>query len=283
MYDSSSKPESVQHVYIYIRESRFGGNYRQWQRTRIPVARYGRLPFGRSLHVTVDQNRCRLNLFVVGLASSLESFTPWVPIFVQRRTRQTVIYSNRRKGRVMIKENACKKTTLSILVFVFPAIVNVYGKSYSLAQLIASGYASFESNGARPTSTFDIARYIQPLRCKPYDLKLVDVSCLLVQLLVTGPGIPSIHFLRGGFIGGVYTKYRSFVVPKYPEMVVNDRYDESESDEDSDEESGEDEQEKKNKDEYEDRRPPYRRHTSKRPKTSKRTLPPSGNKKDILH
>ena len=112
-----------------------------------------------------------LNPFTLGLAYSLESFMPWIPIFAQRHTRQTVIYSNRRKGRIMIEGNSSMNKSQSIVVFVFPAIVNVYGKSYSLAQLIASGTASFDSNGVTPTIAFDIVRYIRPLRCKSYDLK----------------------------------------------------------------------------------------------------------------
>ena len=162
-------------------------------------------------------------------------------------------------------------------MFVFPAIVNAYGKAYSLAQLLSSGYASFDNNGARPTIAFDIARYIQPLRCKSHDSKWLDIVSFVVQISVTGPGIPGIDSVRGGFIGGVYTKYRSFLVPKYPEMVVNDRYYESE--EESESESEEEEGEKK-REEYADQRTSYRRNYSKKPKTTKATLPPAGNKKD---
>ena len=160
-------------------------------------------------------------------------------------------------------------------MFVFPAIVNAYGKSYSLAQLLSSGYASFDNNGVRPTIAFDIARYIQPLRCKSYASKSLDIVSLFVQISVTGPGIPGIDSVRGGFIGGVYTKYRSFLVPKYPEMVVNDRYYESDEESESEEQEGE-----KTREEYADQRTSYRRNYSKKPKTIKTTLPPAGNKKD---
>ena len=104
--------------------------------------------------------------------------------------------------------------------------------------------------------------------------------CFAMELLVTGPGIPGIDSLRGGFLGGVHTKYRSFLVPKYPEMIVNDRYDESE--EESEEES-EDEAEEEKEEEYVYQRPSYRRNSSKMPKTTKQTLPPTGNKKKTLY
>ena len=55
-YHSSSKPESVEHVYLYIRESRIGGIYRPLQRVRFPVARYAKLPLGTSFHVIVERS-----------------------------------------------------------------------------------------------------------------------------------------------------------------------------------------------------------------------------------
>ena len=58
MYHSSSKPESVEHVYLYIRASRFGGLYRSLQRMRFPVARYAKLPLGTLLHVTLKKKGC---------------------------------------------------------------------------------------------------------------------------------------------------------------------------------------------------------------------------------
>lgn len=42
------------------------------------------------------------------------------------------------------------------LVYVLPPLINRYGKMFSVAELIASGFASFDRSGIRPSEVVDI-------------------------------------------------------------------------------------------------------------------------------
>ena len=76
---------------IYIRDSYKGGKKSRPKRHRFPVARYERRRF--------RTYRCWLNrslsivLFFSASFGPLVSFLPWVPIFADRVTKQTIIYS----------------------------------------------------------------------------------------------------------------------------------------------------------------------------------------------
>jgi hypothetical protein len=52
-----------------------------------------------------------------------------------------------------------------------------------------------------------------------------------------GRGIPRIDVARGGFQGGISTRYKSFVPQKFSRTSTNDEYDNYESEDDDDRES----------------------------------------------
>ena len=63
---------------------------------------------------------------------------------------------------------ASHRSTLTdewFLVYIFPPLVNLYGQMSSVAELIAYGYASFLSNGARMSRSFNFARRARPGAC----------------------------------------------------------------------------------------------------------------------
>lgn len=49
-----------------------------------------------------------------------------------------------------------------IIVYIIPPLVNAYGKLYSVAELIASGYASLVSAGSMPIGPINMAPYFIP-------------------------------------------------------------------------------------------------------------------------
>ncbi|CAF2766104.1 unnamed protein product [Rotaria sp. Silwood2] len=154
-------PDYVGHMNIYLRGSSKGGKKPKPQRFRFPVARYDRRrfpPFG-----------------------PLINFLPWLPIFVERRTKQTIIYSPQGG------------------VYILPPVVNFYGKVYSVGQLIASGYASLVSTGGPPPPAVDVAPLVQ-------------------TGAVVGPGVPTVNLATGGFSGAIQTSFGSFTVPSYSNL-----------------------------------------------------------------
>ncbi|CAF0957387.1 unnamed protein product [Adineta ricciae] len=155
-----NKPKDVGHMNIYLREPSRDGKRRKPKRFRFPTARYEREHFPRTF-------------------GPLISFMPWVPIFADRLTKQTIIYSPTGG------------------VYILPPVINFYGKLISIAQLVASGYASLVSSGAPPPPAVDVAPLVQP---GP----------------VVGPGVPTVDTAKGGFKGGVRTEFRSFPRPSYP-------------------------------------------------------------------
>ena len=50
---------------------------------------------------------------------------------------------------------------LFLLVYLFPGIKNRRGRVFSIAELIANGYASFNNDQATRLRYFDLGRYIQ--------------------------------------------------------------------------------------------------------------------------
>jgi hypothetical protein len=98
--------------------------------------------------------------------------------------------------------------------------VNVYGNVFSVAELIASGYASLVRTDSGMTAAFDIKSIFQPRACKLFSCKLS--SQIFAHLPARGPGIPIINPMTGGFMGGIPTKYRSFFVRKRLETLTVD-------------------------------------------------------------
>ncbi|UJR06892.1 hypothetical protein I4U23_011181 [Adineta vaga] len=177
---------------IYMRKENRGGNGQRPKPLRFPVARY---------------NRNQLPLHGPFL-----SFMPSIPMFVDRLTKQTIIFSP------------------SGGTYIIPPLINFYGKMYSVAELIAYGYASLVSSGVPPIPPMNFLPYFQPTP-------------------LYGPDIPRINPMTGSFSDGVRTNYHSFKIPKY----------ESSNYESSEEENYNDE------DHY-DRRPKYRERNDRRPR-----------------
>ncbi|CAF1307125.1 unnamed protein product [Adineta steineri] len=187
-----------------------GGSRRSLQRISFPVARY--------------------NHRQLPLRDSFISFMPWTSIFADRRSRHTFIYS---------------KSS----VYVIPPLINRYGKRFSIAELIAAGYASFYSNGKRQSENFDIITIYQP---SP----------------LSGSRIPKINPRTGGFTGGMHTNYGSFSSSRYEEQEINIAHNsESEEDEDEEEEKEENTKHYSSKDSYNsDERPQPPSRSRSRPR-----------------
>ena len=110
-------------------------------------------------------------------------------------------------------------------------MINFYGKMFSVAELIVSGYASLASSGAQPTGSINMMSYFRPIPC-PVFVSEIYFLYFPVMYLVRGPGIPIINPSTGGFDGGISTDYDSFVIPKYPrkEVYMDDTFETEEED-----------------------------------------------------
>ncbi|CAF1662979.1 unnamed protein product, partial [Adineta ricciae] len=187
-------------------------NQRSYKKYDFPVARYSR-----------QHNPLR---------GPFLNFMPWVPIFADRFTKQTIIYS---------------PTGLYIL----PPLVNTYGHLFSVAQLLASGYASLVGSGSSLYGNIDMLRYFQPLP-------------------LLGSGIPTISPITGGFGSamrgdfGTFRKarnYRSRPNIQYPQ----EKYDDSGDDDDDDDNYPEREREDDNYGPYPNSDKDNRPQKTKRP------------------
>ena len=96
----------------------------------------------------------------------LVSFMPWIPMFADRRTRQTIIYSRRTDGQFFSIERSFVTRMSFYPVYVMPPLINGNGRLFSIAELIASGYASLSSSGARPRGRIDMARLFRNSPCQ---------------------------------------------------------------------------------------------------------------------
>lgn len=94
----------------------------------------------------------------------LLSFLPWLPIFSDRLTKQTIIYSPTGGSKDFFF--FCKIYFNNIgfysIVYIIPPVINFYGQRFSIAELIASGYVSLVSSGAPPPPAVDVAPLVQP-------------------------------------------------------------------------------------------------------------------------
>ncbi|UJR24182.1 hypothetical protein I4U23_027148 [Adineta vaga] len=219
-HERHRSPDSLGHMNIYINKH----NHRSNQRLRFPVARY-------------DDRRH------FPLRGPFLNFMPWIPIFADRLTKQTIVYS-------------------PTGVYILPPLINSYGQLFSVAQLIASGYASLVSSGSSPYGNIDMLRYFQP------------------QPLL-GPGIPVINPLTGGFTGGIYGNFGSF--PKTRDYEARSKMDYSRENEDDDDNYHRDEQQESEEYKY---RPQYNSYRNNRKpyKTNKitRKTTPSTTKSSPL-
>ncbi|CAF1422289.1 unnamed protein product [Adineta ricciae] len=130
---------------------------RQPERFRFPVARFNRRQ--------------------IPLNGPFFHFMPQVPIFADRLTKQTLIFS------------------VSGGVYILPPLVNTYGQLFSVAELIASGYASLVSSGSLPTGPINMLPFFNPTP-------------------LIGPNIPIFRPGQSGFRGSIRTKLESLSIPK---------------------------------------------------------------------
>ncbi|CAF0819480.1 unnamed protein product [Adineta steineri] len=108
------------------------------------------------------------------------------PIFANRATQETIIYSPSR-------------------VYILPALTDGRGKLYSIARLIATGYASFTAEEMHSSKSIDVNTYFQ-------------------SSAVTGARVPKIDTQRGGFSSGLRVNVDSFGI--YGDEDMNDDSDE---------------------------------------------------------
>ena len=101
--------------------------------------------------------------FILDSSKSSIRFSRSMPIFVDRSSRQTIVYS--RAGGTFFLFNRFTLTDVSFLVHIFPPLINAHGKLLSVAELISYGYATLLSNGALMARSFDIASYTRPGAC----------------------------------------------------------------------------------------------------------------------
>ncbi|CAF4344059.1 unnamed protein product, partial [Adineta steineri] len=130
---------------------------------RKPTRDGSRQPFKRFRFPTVCYRRHHFRKF-----DSLVNIMPWSNIYLDRRSQQTIIYS--------LKGGVC----------ILPPLINAHDRIFSVAELIASGYASLARSGVRPIRGIDITFYFQSRQ-------------------LTGPNVPQINDLTGVFDGGVRT------------------------------------------------------------------------------
>ena len=57
------------------------------------------------------------------------------------------------------------------IVYILPPLINVYGKIFSIGEIIASGYATFFSTGIGMTTFVDFTKFFHPVPCKWFSPK----------------------------------------------------------------------------------------------------------------
>jgi len=120
----------------------------------------------------------------------LISILPWVPIFYDRRTYQTIIFSPTGG------------------IFIIPPLINFYGERFAVAQLIKWGYASLVSSGAPVGPGVDVAPLVHP----------PPAGGVVAGGAVAGGGGVVFDSSKSQFVGGVQTKFKKFK-PRYPQTL----------------------------------------------------------------
>jgi hypothetical protein len=88
-----------------------------------------------------------------------------MPIFVHPSTGQTIIPSRRGSSEYLDFEKL-NQPNIFYVVYVIPPLINVYGRTFPLGELIASGYASFINTGISMTGITDFTNFFRPGPCK---------------------------------------------------------------------------------------------------------------------
>ena len=85
-----------------------------------------------------------------------------MPIFVDPSTGQTIIHSSRGTSKsIYILKNLSQWNSFYI-AYIIPPLINVYGKIFSIGELIRSGYASFINTGIGMTGNRDFGTFFRP-------------------------------------------------------------------------------------------------------------------------
>ena len=86
------------------------------------------------------------------------------------------------------------------------------GGLFSIAALLVSGYASFQSHSTSLSQNLDILDYYQPVPGESFTPEFSVIT--FISILVVGPNIPPIHSRKGGFAGSLRTRYQPFTIPE---------------------------------------------------------------------
>ncbi|CAF4118569.1 unnamed protein product, partial [Adineta steineri] len=180
-------PEALGRIAIYIRKPSpdDDDDRKPPLRVYIPAARY----YARRFRMFTDDLpifRCIRSFSFVAMKGPFLNFMLSTPIFANRATQETIIYSPSR-------------------IYILPALTDGRGKLYSIARLIATGYASFTEE-------------------EMHSSKSIDVNTYFESSAVTGARVPKIDTQRGGFSSGLRINVNSFDI--YGDEDMNDDSDE---------------------------------------------------------
>ncbi|CAF4193572.1 unnamed protein product, partial [Adineta steineri] len=180
-------PEALGRIAIYIRKPSpdDDDDRKPPLRVYVPAARY----YARRFRMFTDDLpifRCIRSFSFVALKGPFLNFMLSTPIFANRATQETIIYSPSR-------------------IYILPALTDGRGKLYSIARLIATGYASFTEKDMHSSKSIDVNTYFE-------------------SSAVTGARVPKIDTQRGGFSSGLRINVNSFDV--YGDEDMNDDSDE---------------------------------------------------------
>lgn len=141
---------------IYVDKHGHRGSSRDNERIRFPVAQYGRRQL-RMFSWIYHLLYFFLKLWPVRSSISCQE-CPYLLIDTPNKR------SFFRQQDVSIIENLqdCLQH-ISALVYIIPPLINFYGKMFSVAELIASGYASLVSSGVPPAGSFNMMPFFQPV------------------------------------------------------------------------------------------------------------------------
>jgi hypothetical protein len=87
------------------------------------------------------------------------------------------------------------------LVYILPPLINFYGRLISIAELIASGYASLVGTGLPPPAALDIAPLVQPtpgrisVRSGTFVIRFLQWSAPMCQRSILVPVASAVVFL----------------------------------------------------------------------------------------
>ncbi|UJR23261.1 hypothetical protein I4U23_026281 [Adineta vaga] len=123
----------------------------------------------------------------------LISIFPWLPIFYDKITYQTIIFSPTGG------------------IYILPPLINFYGHRFAVAQLIKWGYASLVSSGAPPPPNVNVAPLVQPVPAAgPVPAGVAGGA--------SAQPAPTYDSKKNRFVGGVKTDFPDFK-PRYSQTI----------------------------------------------------------------